>query len=326
VVNDSAPTPDAVPTVCPGEDMRECGPAGTQREREEMARAVLSVVMDSHYAGAVTDKLIALGYRKPAAPVPIPTMLRCPKCALTHVDEGEWATKPHRAHLCAWCGHEWRPYDYPTVGVLFPPAAPDAPCGHAYWAAGCAQCAFHLGKALTIGAAPDAPTPGSINGISMAEINLLREIAQRGIEKGLRCNYRPTPRTLLALANVAARAFAPESRKSEASQVQDVDLRHVEQRLHEIPCESCNAVRAALRSFSVQPEGTDDGKISGERIVEDWLRQCGFGNCIAQYEREELVRCLRALDPEGDGKRGSSVRDDGSRPAASSELRSGEAT
>jgi hypothetical protein len=79
------------------------------------------------------------------------------------------------------------------------------------------QVAEMLEQSLRKPAAPDAPTPDSIDGISMADINLLREIAQRGIEDGVRCNYRPTPRTLLALANVAARAFAPESRPSEAS-------------------------------------------------------------------------------------------------------------
>jgi len=40
-----------------------------------------------------------------------------------HIDKGEWATKPHRTHLCEFCGHKWRPEEYPTVGV----AAEDKP-------------------------------------------------------------------------------------------------------------------------------------------------------------------------------------------------------
>lgn len=34
-------------------------------------------------------------------------VLYCPRCGVNHVDEGVWATRPHRTHLCANCGHEW---------------------------------------------------------------------------------------------------------------------------------------------------------------------------------------------------------------------------
>ena len=47
----------------------------------------------------------------------IPLALSCPKCGEAHIDEGEWATKPHRTHQCQACKHEWRPYNYHTVGV-----------------------------------------------------------------------------------------------------------------------------------------------------------------------------------------------------------------
>jgi ABC-type nickel/cobalt efflux system permease component RcnA len=47
----------------------------------------------------------------------VPVEICCPKCGKHHIDEGEWATKPHHTHLCAGCGHEWRPFEYPTVGV-----------------------------------------------------------------------------------------------------------------------------------------------------------------------------------------------------------------
>lgn len=46
-----------------------------------------------------------------------PMALWCPQCSRPHVDEGEWAHRAHRTHMCATCGHEWTPYDYTTVGV-----------------------------------------------------------------------------------------------------------------------------------------------------------------------------------------------------------------
>lgn len=47
-------------------------------------------------------------------------LLWCPKCHAPHVDEGIWATRPHKTHLCSsyGCGHTWRPANIPTVGVL----------------------------------------------------------------------------------------------------------------------------------------------------------------------------------------------------------------
>lgn len=50
---------------------------------------------------------------------PLPMLLFCPHCHRQHVDEGEWATKPHRVHLClnSDCGQTWRPADVSTVGV-----------------------------------------------------------------------------------------------------------------------------------------------------------------------------------------------------------------
>lgn len=55
---------------------------------------------------------------------PEPKDLFCPSCGLRHIDEGEWATKPHKTHRCvsyqgarsAGCGHDWRPFDFATVG------------------------------------------------------------------------------------------------------------------------------------------------------------------------------------------------------------------
>lgn len=48
--------------------------------------------------------------------VPFPCTLYCPFCWTLHVDEGEWATRPHHKHLCQnpKCGKLWRvePYCY----------------------------------------------------------------------------------------------------------------------------------------------------------------------------------------------------------------------
>jgi len=54
----------------------------------------------------------------PRPPAPgVPLRLDCPVCGIPHFDEGEWATRPHRTHLCGGCGMKWTPAAYPTVGV-----------------------------------------------------------------------------------------------------------------------------------------------------------------------------------------------------------------
>lgn len=90
----------------------------------------------------------------PAMPDPVPMILWCPRCAVQHIDAAEdhkpecnalqkpeviqtnsgpmavgphkiedpctcdrWTNPPHRSHLCAYCGHVWRPADVPTNGV-----------------------------------------------------------------------------------------------------------------------------------------------------------------------------------------------------------------
>jgi hypothetical protein len=52
---------------------------------------------------------------------PIDILLPCPLCYAPHVDEDEWAHRPHRRHLCLQCGHEWQPANVPTRGVLHLP-------------------------------------------------------------------------------------------------------------------------------------------------------------------------------------------------------------
>lgn len=48
---------------------------------------------------------------------PVEIQTHCPGCGVRHIDSGEWATRPHRTHLCLDCGNEWRPAEFPTVGV-----------------------------------------------------------------------------------------------------------------------------------------------------------------------------------------------------------------
>jgi rubredoxin len=55
------------------------------------------------------------------APAGIPMLLWCPECRARHVDEGEFATKPHHTHACQSCGHVWRPALVDTRGVRFLP-------------------------------------------------------------------------------------------------------------------------------------------------------------------------------------------------------------
>lgn len=57
----------------------------------------------------------------PQAEKSIPMLLFCPVCHARHLDEGEFATKPHRYHACQSCGNLWRPALVNTVGVQFLP-------------------------------------------------------------------------------------------------------------------------------------------------------------------------------------------------------------
>jgi hypothetical protein len=50
---------------------------------------------------------------------PIRMRLHCEACHTLHVDEGEFATKPHHTHQCAVCGLVWRPAIVDTVGVIY---------------------------------------------------------------------------------------------------------------------------------------------------------------------------------------------------------------
>ena len=50
-------------------------------------------------------------------PLIVPVEIHCPSCGRKHVDAGAWVERPHRTHLCEYCSHEWRPFEFFTVGV-----------------------------------------------------------------------------------------------------------------------------------------------------------------------------------------------------------------
>ena len=52
---------------------------------------------------------------------PVPMRLPCPSCGELHLDEGEFAKKPHHTHSCQKCGLTWRPAVVHTVEVRFLP-------------------------------------------------------------------------------------------------------------------------------------------------------------------------------------------------------------
>lgn len=63
-----------------------------------------------------------MGHNADCGPsLPIAMRLNCPECGELHIDEGEFATKPHHTHACQSCGMVWRPAVVPTCGVRFLP-------------------------------------------------------------------------------------------------------------------------------------------------------------------------------------------------------------
>lgn len=56
----------------------------------------------------------------------IEMLLWCPMCGARHLDEGEFATKPHHTHACQECGMVWRPAIVNTTGVMFLPGFKNA--------------------------------------------------------------------------------------------------------------------------------------------------------------------------------------------------------
>jgi hypothetical protein len=71
------------------------------------------------------DQVDVLQKRVAELSAPIPMFLTCPICRARHIDEGEFATKPHHTHSCQKCGLTWRPAVSHTVGVRFLPGFKD---------------------------------------------------------------------------------------------------------------------------------------------------------------------------------------------------------
>jgi hypothetical protein len=85
-----------------------------------------------------TPGVVTMEHRKLAAAMvresdraPVPMYLTCPKCNARHIDEGEFATKPHHTHSCQCCGLTWRPAMRHTVGVKFLPGFKNEPVASA---------------------------------------------------------------------------------------------------------------------------------------------------------------------------------------------------
>lgn len=76
--------------------------------------------------------------RAAKATEPVPMLLWCPSCNARHIDEGEFATKPHHTHACQSCGMVWRPAVVPTVGVAFLPGFKSAQSDTCTWP-GCTE-------------------------------------------------------------------------------------------------------------------------------------------------------------------------------------------
>jgi len=70
--------------------------------------AILDLILDLLIIALVIAALL----RTKKQPVLHRVTLYCPFCLTKHVDEGQWATKPHHTHLCSSCGQEWRVEPY----------------------------------------------------------------------------------------------------------------------------------------------------------------------------------------------------------------------
>lgn len=117
--------------------MRDCTPEQRRAVYEQCPPAVgytvLHAFAEAHrvpYNDLCAAVRNAVGSRD--AP-PIDMVLHCPACGQQHIDgpddprnvqteDGmeevyDWTNPPHRSHLCAYCGHIWRPADVATNGV-----------------------------------------------------------------------------------------------------------------------------------------------------------------------------------------------------------------
>ncbi len=102
---------------------RALGNAETNPKLDEIVRASEMLTRRADRLKSERDAAIRAATTIPE-PSPTPMILTCPSCSARHIDEGEFATKPH--HLPG-CGMVWRPALVPTVGVQFLPGFKNAP-------------------------------------------------------------------------------------------------------------------------------------------------------------------------------------------------------
>lgn len=69
------------------------------------------------YQETLVQALASTNTGEPGSPKPQQMILYCPVCHKQHIDEGVWALRPHKTHLCQFCEQEWKPAMVPTVGV-----------------------------------------------------------------------------------------------------------------------------------------------------------------------------------------------------------------
>lgn len=92
----------------------------TNKQAQDQCTKIREYMIAEHGYKDIVDlsvAVIAALEGHPRVLSPIPMHIHCPNCGARHVDEGEWATRPHRTHRCDACLHTWRPSDIPTVGL-----------------------------------------------------------------------------------------------------------------------------------------------------------------------------------------------------------------
>lgn len=104
------------------------GDRTTERDREAQRAAAAEVERDeaSRLLGEMTEALSrTIDERDAARETPVPMIMACPECCERHIDQGEFAERPHHTHACQACGFVWRPAIVATVGVRFLPGFRD---------------------------------------------------------------------------------------------------------------------------------------------------------------------------------------------------------
>jgi len=64
------------------------------------------------------DEFCTCGFAQALAfDMPEEMIILCDQCHTLHVDDGDFATRPHRTHTCHHCGRDFTIKSAPTVGV-----------------------------------------------------------------------------------------------------------------------------------------------------------------------------------------------------------------